>query len=191
MFNQFASRASLTLPNLITLVRILLTPLFIILLIQGRYRQALLIFLLAGVTDLADGLIARHWQQKTPLGTILDPLADKLLLSSSFVTLSIVHLVPPWLTVLVISRDVALALGVSVLKLADYPLTIKPSLMGKWTTTWQLATVLVVLLGKIWPIPPPWLKACFWLTGGLTIVSGVQYLFNGLKMVGQNSGKHH
>jgi len=89
MPNQIASRASLTLPNLITLVRILLTPLFIIFLIQGSYRKALVIFLLAGLSDLADGLIARHWQQKTPLGTILDPLADKLLLSSSFVTLSI------------------------------------------------------------------------------------------------------
>jgi cardiolipin synthase len=189
MPNQIASRASLTLPNLITLVRILLTPLFIIFLIQGSYRKALVIFLLAGLSDLADGLIARHWQQKTPLGTILDPLADKLLLSSSFVTLSIFRLIPSWLTVLVISRDVALALGISVLKLADFPLTIKPTLMGKWTTTWQLATVLVVLLGKIWPIPGQVLWACFWLTGGLTVVSGVQYLFNGLKMVGQNSGK--
>jgi cardiolipin synthase len=186
MSSRSPSRASLTIPNLITLTRILLTPLFIIFLIQGCYRKALIVFLLAGVSDLADGLIARRWQQKSPLGSYLDPLADKLLISSSFVALSIAHQIPPWLTVVVISRDVALGLGVLLLKLADYRLVVRPSLAGKWTTTVQLVTVLMVLVGRIWPLPLKLLLGLFWLTGGLTAVSGVHYLYQGLKMVGQS-----
>ena len=131
MSSRPLSQARFTIPNLITLTRILLTPLFIIFLIQGRYRKALLIFILAGISDLADGLIARWWQQKSRLGSYLDPLADKLLMSASFVTLSISHLIPSWLTVMVISRDVILGLGALILRLTDYPLTVRPSLMGQ------------------------------------------------------------
>ncbi len=179
-----ASQANLTVPNLITLVRILLTPLFVIFLIQGRYHKALAIFLLAGVSDLADGLIARAWKQKSRLGSYLDPLADKLLMSASFVTLSIYHQIPSWLTVIVISRDLALGLGVLIFKLADYPLVITPSLAGKLTTTLQISTVLLVLLGNIWGIPRGVLLLFFWVTGGFTAVSGSHYIYRGLRQVG-------
>jgi cardiolipin synthase len=178
------SRASLTVPNLITLARILLTPLFIILLIQGRYYKALIVFLLAGLSDLADGLVARIWHQKSPLGAYLDPLADKLLMSSSFVTLSISHVIPPWLTVVVISRDVALALGVALFRLADLPLVIAPTWLGKWTTTLQICTILLALVGKIWTLPPLLLPLIFWLTGLLTALSGVHYIYRGLRWIG-------
>lgn len=188
MISRPQTQISLTIPNLITLVRILLTPLFIIFLIQGCYSRALIVFLLAGVSDLADGLIARVWQQKSPLGSYLDPLADKLLMSSSFVTLSIARLIPPWLTVVVISRDVALAVGVLVLRLGDYPFVPRPSRAGKWTTVLQAATVLLVLVGKIWYLPPQVLRSLFWATGGLTIVSGVHYIYAGLTMLSQPSG---
>jgi cardiolipin synthase len=182
------SGASFTIPNIITLARILLTPLFIIFLIQGRYQRALAVFLLAGVSDLADGLIARTLQQRSRLGTYLDPMADKILMSASFVTLSIYRQIPSWLTVVVISRDVAMALGVLIFKLADYPLVIKPSLAGKLTTTMQVATVLLVLVGKIWAVPREVLWGCFWLTGGLTAVSGIHYVYGGLKQVSLSTG---
>lgn len=175
------SQENFTVPNLITLVRILLTPIFIIFLIQGRYDQALWIFLLAGISDLADGLVARTWQQRSRLGSYLDPLADKLLMAASFVTLSIYRQIPSWLTVIVLSRDVIMALGVLLFRLADHPLVIKPSLMGKWTTTLQIATVLLVLLGKLWAIPPAVLTGCFWITGGLTAASGIHYVYGGLR----------
>jgi cardiolipin synthase (CMP-forming) len=181
-----APRNSFTIPNLLTTARILLTPLFIIFLIQGRYHKALIVFLLAGVTDLADGLIARTWHQKTPLGTFLDPLADKLLLSTSFVTLSVFHLIPPWLTVVVISRDLALVLGIILLKLTDYPVAVTPSPAGKATAALQMLTVLVVLLGTIWPLNPQLLTAWFWLIGAVTAFSGIQYIYGGLKMVGRS-----
>lgn len=182
------SQAKLTIPNLITLVRILLTPLFIIFLIQGRHRQALIIFVLAGVSDLADGLIARWWQQKSRLGSYLDPLADKLLMSASFVTLSIAHAIPSWLTVVVLSRDIILGLGALILKLADYPLVIRPSLAGKWTTTLQLVTVGLVLLAKakLAHLPFPVLSVFFYLTCLFTVISGVQYVYRGLLLVSQN-----
>lgn len=187
MVSRPASQGSFTIPNLITLFRILLTPLFIIFLIQGRYRQALAVFVLAGVSDLADGFIARWWQQKSRLGSYLDPAADKLLMSASFVTLSISRLIPSWLTVVVISRDVILGLGALILRLADYPLVVRPSLAGKLTTTLQLITVGLVLLvkGNLVDLPPGVLTVFFYLTGGLTAISGTHYLYRGLKMVSQ------
>ena len=187
MASRPPSLGSFTIPNLITLFRILLTPLFIIFLIQGRYRQALAVFVLAGVSDVADGLIARWWQQKSRLGSYLDPAADKLLMSASFVTLSISRLIPSWLTVVVISRDVILGLGALILRLADYPLVVRPSLAGKWTTTLQLITVGLVLLvkGKLVHLPPGVLNIFFYLTGALTAISGTHYLYRGLKLVSQ------
>jgi cardiolipin synthase len=188
MASSPVSQARLTIPNLITLFRIILTPLFIIFLIQGNYRKALVVFVLAGVSDMADGLIARTWQQKSRLGSYLDPLADKLLMAASFVTLSIYHQIPPWLTVLVLSRDVILAVGVVIFRLADIPLAIKPSLAGKWTTTCQIITVGFVLLNKIWAFPPLVLPVFFYVTGALTTVSGLQYFYRGIKQTNMFHG---
>lgn len=177
------SQASLTIPNIITLIRILLTPLFIIFLIQGNYGRALALFILAGVSDLADGLIARAWHQKSRLGSYLDPLADKVLMAASFVTLSIYHQIPSWLTVVVLSRDIALALGVVIFRLADIPLEVRPTLAGKWTTTFQLTTIGFVLLSKLVSLPSLLLSAFFWITGILTTLSGIQYLYGGIRMM--------
>jgi len=144
------------------MVRIFLTPLIIIFLIQGTYGRALIIFVLAGITDVVDGLIARAWQLKSPLGAYLDPVADKLLISSSFVTLSVFHKIPPWLAVLVISRDVVILGGVAVLKLFEVRVPIQPSRASKLA-------------------PEAVLTACFWLTAILTIASGLHYLARGLR----------
>jgi cardiolipin synthase len=188
MASRPVSQAKLTIPNVITLIRILLTPIFIIFLIQGYYRRALVVFLLAGLSDLADGLIARVWQQKSRLGSYLDPLADKILMAASFVTLSIYRQIPAWLTVVVLSRDVVLGLGVLIFRLADIPLIVRPSLAGKWTTTLQVTTVGLVLLNKIWPISSLVLVAFFWFTGFLTAISGIQYLYYGIQMMNQAHG---
>ena len=188
MASSPVSQARLTIPNLITLFRIILTPLFIIFLIQGNYRKALAVFVLAGMSDMADGLIARAWQQKSRLGSYLDPLADKLLMAASFVTLSIYHQIPSWLTVVVLSRDVILALGVLIFRLSDIPLVVRPSLAGKWTTTFQLITVGFVLLSKIFTIPPLLLLGLFWITGILTCISGLQYFYRGIRQTNMFQG---
>jgi cardiolipin synthase len=183
MSSRPISQANITIPNLITMLRILLTPLFIIFLIQGNYHKALFVFLLAGVSDLADGLIARTWHQKSRLGSYLDPLADKVLMAASFVTLSIYREIPSWLTVVVISRDLALGFGVLIFRLADIPLEVRPSLAGKWTTTFQVSTVFLVLIGKIMPFSHQVLLVFFWCTGVLTTITGIHYLYNGIRMM--------
>jgi len=181
MATSSGSNAHLTIPNFITLTRILLTPLFIIFLINERYQQALWVFLLAGLSDVADGIIARRGHQKSPRGRCLDPLADKLLMGSSFVTLSIYNLVPSWLTVVVISRDVVMVLGITVFKLANFPLVVKPSIAGKMSTTFQVSAVLLVLVVKTWNLSPGILMPWFWLTGGVTTISGIHYVLQALR----------
>lgn len=187
MAAPLSNSARLTIPNLITLARILLVPIFLICLIQGNYRRALIIFLVAGLSDLADGLVARMWQQKSPLGAILDPLADKLLMSTSFIALAVLRLIPPWLTVVVLTRDVIILVGVVILKLVEAPLVVQPSLAGKLTTWMQIGTVLLVLAGKVWKLPPPLLTWFFWATALFTVISGLQYMGRGLRMVQQSA----
>jgi cardiolipin synthase len=180
MASSLDCKTRLTVPNIITLARILLTPLFIIFLIQKHYHLALWIFVLAGLSDIADGLIARRWQQRTPLGTFLDPLADKLLMCSSFVTLAIYHLIPSWLTVIVISRDLVLVLGVTLFKLVNFPVVVRPSLAGKLSTATQVTTVFLVLVVTAWNLSPGFLETLFWLTGILTTISGIHYILQAL-----------
>jgi cardiolipin synthase len=180
MASSLDCKTRLTVPNIITLARILLTPLFIILLIQKHYHMALGIFVLAGLSDMADGLIARRWQQRSPLGTFLDPLADKLLMCSSFVTLAIYHLIPSWLAVIVISRDLVLILGVVLFKLVNFPVVVHPSLAGKLSTATQVTTVFLVLVVTAWNLSPGFLEALFWLTGILTTISGIHYILQAL-----------
>src|SRR5262245_29888012 len=109
----------MNIPNSLTILRILLIPCYIWLLIYGRFDQALIVLLVAGITDALDGAIARMKNQYTRLGAVLDPLADKMLLTSGFITLSMIHLVPSWVTILVVSRDVILMLGTAVAHFTD------------------------------------------------------------------------
>jgi cardiolipin synthase len=180
MVSSLDCKTRLTVPNIITIARILLTPLFIIVLIQKRYPEALGIFVLAGLSDMADGLIARRWQQRSPLGTFLDPLADKLLMCSSFVTLAIYNHIPPWLAVIVISRDLVLIFGVTLFKLVNFPVVVRPSLAGKLSTATQVTTVFLVLVVTAWNLSPNFLIALFWLTGILTTISGIHYILQAL-----------
>jgi cardiolipin synthase len=180
MVSSLDCKTRLTVPNIITIARILLTPLFIIVLIQKRYPEALGIFVLAGLSDMADGLIARRWQQRSPLGTFLDPLADKLLMCSSFVTLAIYNHIPPWLAVIVISRDLVLIFGVTLFKLVNFPVVVRPSLAGKLSTATQVITVFLVLVVTAWNLSPNFLIALFWLTGILTTISGIHYILQAL-----------
>jgi cardiolipin synthase len=109
-------------------------------------------------------------------------------MAASFVTLSVYHQIPSWLTVIVLSRDVILAVGVVIFRLADIPLVVRPSLAGKWTTTFQLITVGFVLLNKIWAFPPLVLPFFFWVTGILTTISGLQYFYRGIKQTNMFQG---
>lgn len=173
----------LNLPNILTLIRILITPLFIICLIKGAYQMALLLFTLAGVTDGLDGLLARLLNQKTTVGAYLDPIADKLLLVSAFVTLAIQRMIPAWLTVVVISRDVLIIIGIAILEVSKVAYRIQPSMVSKCTTVSQLATIFLLLLSVQTAIVEHALLPVFWLTTALSIASGLHYIYLGIQIM--------
>jgi cardiolipin synthase len=174
----------LNLPNVLTLARVLLTPLFIICLIKGSNQGALLVFTLAGVTDGLDGLIARVFNQKTAIGSLLDPLADKFLLISAFVTLAIQDMAPAWLAVVVITREVVLIMiGIVILALSKLPNAIRPSMVSKCTTASQLATIFILLLSTQTAVLEHALLPLYSLTTVLSIVSGLHYVYLGIQII--------
>lgn len=174
-----------TVPNLISLLRLGLVPLFIHAMVNGDWRRALLIFLIASVSDGLDGLIARFWHQQSLLGSYLDPLADKLLLTSAFVVLSIPGLnrgaeIPLWVTILVIARDVLIVAMALVLHLAAGIRKFPPTLLGKVHTTVQLAGVILVLLSGTLPdlrFIELAADTTILLVAALTVASGIDYIF--------------
>ena len=169
----------MTVPNLITVLRIILVPIFIIYMINNRPLASLIIFIIASLSDALDGFIARVFHQKTNLGAHLDPLADKILLMTAYITLAILKMIPSWLVVLIISRDVIILLGVLILYLNRYPVKISPTLLSKATTCIQIATILIVLSNGFLNIE--FLKIySFWLTAIFTIASGLQYIRAGM-----------
>jgi cardiolipin synthase len=170
-------------PNTVTLLRILLTPLFAICLIKHLLSLALLVFAMAAVSDSLDGLIARLFRQKTSLGAYLDPAADKLLLATAFVTLAIQELIPSWLAVIVITRDVLIVFGIALFIITRREFRPEPSILSKTTTVAQLASVLAVLVGYQSPRIAQVQGPLFWLAAGITIVSGFQYIYRGLDIL--------
>jgi len=173
----------MTIPNVITLIRIILIPWFAILLINGSFKQALWVFAGAAVTDGLDGLIARWFSQKTYLGSLLDPIADKLLLSTAFIALAIMKEIPVWLAVIVISRDVVIVLGVSILFLTQVRFEMNPTLSSKMNTVFQLLLILLVLSSGYVHFDP-WVKQGLVLaTLIFTVFSGFHYIYTGLKIL--------
>jgi cardiolipin synthase len=174
----------MTVPNLITILRIILVPIFVIYMINNRPLASLIIFIIASITDALDGFIAKVFHQKSNLGAYLDPLADKILLMSAYITLAILKMIPSWLTVLTISRDVIILLGVLILYLNRYPVKINPSLLSKATTCIQVATILVVLSRGYLNIEFLRIYA-FWLAAIFTVASGLQYIRTGMVILSQ------
>ena len=170
----------MNLPNSLTILRILLIPVFIGLLLHELHNYALGVIILAGITDALDGIIARMANQRTKLGAYLDPLADKLLLTASFATLAMIHLVPLWVAILVVSRDLILLMGTLLAQLTDLRLDITPTVWGKATTVLQLAYVILLLLVSALQSDPRSLEWLLYPVAGLTLFSGLQYLYRGV-----------
>ena len=174
----------MNIPNFLSLLRIILVPLVVIFLIQGSYGKALFTFIVASLTDALDGTLARFLNHQTVLGAYLDPIADKLLLTASFVTLSVLGIIPSWLTVIVISRDFIILLGIIILSLISVPYVIKPAFVGKITTALQIGTIFLALLSQavFRDVGYEWIILC-WLTGLFTISSGLIYINRGIKII--------
>ena len=181
--------AVLTTANQLTILRIVFIPVFIIFISYGWNGLALAVFVAAGLTDVLDGLIARRFGQKTTVGAVLDPLADKLLMVTSIVILSLPqmgfpNLLPRWLTILLISRDVLMMLVALIIVLMVGGRFFKPSAYGKASTALQVVTVLAVLYGNWRGQAIPELEILYYATGGLTAFSGLHYLVTGRDRVG-------
>jgi cardiolipin synthase len=173
----------LNLPNCLTLLRILMIPIFLEFLAYHFYGQALAVFILGGFTDFLDGLIARKMKQQTALGAYLDPVADKLLVITSFVMLGAIEGIPMWLAVVVVVRDILIVIGYAIMYvLVEERLQVKPSRLGKWSTTLQLVTlgVALALLYDPTVFGALFLDSLVWATAVTTVVSGCQYLYQGL-----------
>jgi cardiolipin synthase len=171
-----------TLANQLTLLRMLLIPAFVLLVVYQHFGWALLVFLIAGLTDAFDGLIARLTGQKSELGAWLDPAADKLLLVTTFIVLTLpniglVNRIPIWLTVLMISRDVGIVLTVAIVNMASGPRTFRPSQLGKAATAWFILTCVVVMYYNWRGVPSPVVDLFVWVSLGLTLASGIDYVW--------------
>jgi cardiolipin synthase (CMP-forming) len=138
----------LSIPNLITLARILLVPVVVWAIASGEMRLAFLLFLAAGISDAVDGFLAKRFGMTTELGAYLDPLADKTMLVSIYVTLAIVGEIPLWLVILVVSRDIMIVSAVILSWLVDKPVKLKPHPVSKLNTVAQIVLALVVLAAR-------------------------------------------
>ena len=174
---------AINIPNSLTLLRILLTPLFVIFLVNHEYRYALTVFAVAGITDGLDGAIARYRNQRTVLGAFLDPIADKLLIASAFACLAVMQIVPSWLAVVVISRDVVIFLGVAIFGIFHIDFAVRPALISKVTTCVQLFTAFLVLIDPTHDTMFTVKYLLYWTTVCLTILSGLHYLYLGVSIL--------
>ena len=181
---------TINIPNILTVLRILITPLFVIFLIRKMHGHALLVFIFAGVSDGLDGLIARLLNQRSELGALLDPIADKLLLTAAYISLGILKTIPGWLAVVVISRDVLIVTGIAVLKFANIPFEIRPTRISKWTTGFQLLTIGVTLLDMPFAEAAVVKQVLYWTTITMTILSGLHYTYLGLTILQAGFGNN-
>ncbi|HKQ99490.1 MAG TPA: CDP-alcohol phosphatidyltransferase family protein [Pyrinomonadaceae bacterium] len=174
-------------PNLLTMFRMALIPVFVSLLFSRKFGWALGVFILAGITDGLDGLLARRLNQGSQLGTILDPIADKLLLVTSFIVLSIPVIspqplprhfpVPFWVTVAVISRDVFIVVGAAAINIVTGFRHFRPSWLGKINTTVQILGIAAILIAASYPSLSGYLPTVYTTVFGFAVLSGVHYIF--------------
>lgn len=181
---------ALTPANQLTLLRMLLVPAFVILVVYGHLGWALTVFVTAGVTDGLDGMLARRTGQKSTLGAWLDPMADKLLLTTTFVVLTLPNMglanrLPIWLTVLIISRDVVIVMTVAIVNLALGPRTFRPSIYGKIATATYIVTAVVAMFFNYLGRHSLLVDAGIYASLTITLFSGLHYIWHGTRIVEQ------
>ena len=188
--DRFDTARLINIANGLTAVRVLLVPYFAFLLISGRGKAALLVFAVCGLTDALDGLLARRLKQRTLVGTLLDPIADKLLMATAFIVLAYVHIVPLRLAVMVISRDLFILVGSFLYLLLLDASDIRATRLSKANTAVQILTVIYFLAIAAFPAEAKAMgtgmrtlpdRVVTWICATTTIVSGLQYMYIGLR----------
>ncbi len=180
----------LTVANQLTFLRILLIPFFALLVVYGYPGSALVVFIVAGVTDALDGLIARRAHQRTSLGAWLDPMADKLLLLTAFTMLTIPGMdltnhVPLWLTMIIISRDVVIVGVVAIVNLAIEHRTFRPSIWGKAATAIYITTAVVFMYFNYLRTTSVLVELVVWLSLVLTVASSLDYFLKMRRLINE------
>lgn len=167
----------MSIPNLITLMRVILVPVVFWLLVTHQLKAAFLVFLIAGISDGVDGFLAKRYKWETELGAYLDPLADKLLIVSIFIALGVTAKLPSWLVIAVVSRDLLIVIAVILSWLLNHPTPMRPIAISKANTVAQILLAAVVLADEAFDLrlKGP-VSVLIWVTGGLTIASLVAYL---------------
>lgn len=186
-----ARRPPLTIPNLITVMRLVLVPVVVWALLAGEMGWAFAGFIVAGVSDAVDGFIARHFNQQSALGAYLDPIADKALLVSVFVVLGLMRELPLWLVIAAVSRDLLILFAVALSSVMAHPVQVKPLFVSKANTAVQILLAAVVLAKlAVWPWLGPVVPVLVWLSAILTAASAAAYGMAWLKhMSGHGAGE--
>ncbi len=186
-----------TLPNILTIFRMVLIPVFVTLVFYQRFTLALAVFVVAGVTDFFDGLLARRFDQQSHLGTILDPVADKLMMVTAFVVLSLrsvyPHPIPPhlpvpfWVTVTVISRDVFIVVGAAAINIMTGFRGFRPSWLGKISTTVQIMAIAAIIFAASYPYGTGYyLPTVYTIVFALAVLSGLHYVSFASKLLNED-----
>ena len=174
-----------SLPNIITIGRLLLVPVIVSMIVDGEWANAFGVFVIAGASDAADGWLAKTFDLRTELGDFLDPLADKTLLVSIYVALGVAHVIPATLAILVVSRDILIVGGVITSWLLDNPIEIRPLFISKINTTAQIGFAAAVLGAMAFGLPTAvWFSAGIWIVAALTLASAGAYLGPWIKHMG-------
>jgi cardiolipin synthase (CMP-forming) len=187
----------ITIPNILTFLRMALIPLFASLLYYGSYKWALFVFFFAGVSDGIDGFIARKYNQSSSLGTILDPIADKLLMTTAFILVTLPHVLPEdnkhfpvpfWVTSAVIGRDILIIAGALAIFIMTNFRGFKPSFWGKLSTVVQINAIGIILIATVFPQGSGYyLPTVYFLVTLLAVISGFHYIYHVAKLM--NEGK--
>jgi len=177
----------LTLPNFLTLLRMAIVPFFVLAVFAHEFKLAVWIFVISGFTDVLDGWIARTFDLESRIGALLDPLADKILLTAAYISLAVPHgqavVIPLWLAILTLFRDFVIMLMAFVFYMFEGIKSFPPTWAGKLTTVMQVTTVSLVLLANVVEISMPVLQVCFYLSFILVIVSSFSYIYRSSRAI--------
>jgi cardiolipin synthase len=169
-------------PNALTVIRLLLAVPIGLLIFQREYALVLTIAFVAGLSDGVDGWIARRFNATSRFGSVVDPVADKILMLATFIGLASVDLLPWWLALLVIGRDLLIVGGVLLYRHLTGRIDMEPSRLSKFNTVVQIGYTLSLLLQQVWPLlPEAWFDACVWLVAGLAVATAADYILTGVR----------
>lgn len=179
----FTRKNIMTWPNLLTASRLVLAPIFMLLIMQGRFLAAFIIMLIAALTDFFDGLIARKFDMQSAFGRILDPVADKVLVFCVVIALLIRFGFPLWLGIIIISRDLMLLLAGLIFMILGKHSDLKPNFLGKLSTLFQLSSLTIYVIASALGYYAYWIGIWLYATAAITIVSGIAYIIKGYNIL--------